>query len=96
MRTVHDLDPSLQTVIVHDPELGWSVEVNATVNLHCIFGEEHAIPIHALLRVGHHTDRILLDRFEWAIRGRRDAVLQLTTLIIDDEIQAHFIDPCLG
>lgn len=95
MRQVHDLDPSLQTVIGND-ETGWWVEVTATVNLRCVFGEEHSIDIHALRQVGRHTDDMLLDCFEWAIRGRKQSILQLTMTIIDDEIQERFVDPCLA
>jgi hypothetical protein len=95
MRQVHELDPSLTTVIGND-DTGWWVEVTATVNLRCVFGEEHSIDIHAFRQVGRHTDDLVLTAFEWAIRGQKQAILQLTMTIIDDEIQESFVDPCLA
>lgn len=94
-RQVLDLDPSLQAVITTDDDDAWSVQVTATVNLRCVFGEEHTIDIITNRHIGHHTDELLLTAFEWAIRGRRDSILRLTMAIIDDEIDQHFIDPCL-
>lgn len=94
MYQVHELDPSLLTVIGND-DTGWWVKVQATVNLRCVFGEEHQIKIDAYRQIGHHTDAMILDAFEWAIRGRRQHILQLTMMLVDDEIQENFVDPCL-
>lgn len=95
MRVEHQLDPSLRCLIEYSEATGWRVLVMATVQWHCIFGKDHPVPLTIERRIDtFSTDRVLFGAFDRAIGNEPGAILQLTQILIDDQLEGYS-DPCL-
>lgn len=80
---------------IRDVDTRWFAVVQADVHIVCGNKVRHDLHIAIERAVGSREEEPMLTAFEWAIRGNEDAAAKVARLVIDEEIDATFLDPCI-
>lgn len=88
------LHEKLTITIEWDDELGWLATVQSEGVYRCGNGLEHPYNLLAHRRFTWLDDPTWLDTFEWAIRGKRSALIRIASALIDHQLE-HTDDPCV-
>lgn len=75
----------------------WIAEIMAIVPCRCMNDIEHAVDVNSVRTIDHHfawVDTAMLNAYEGALRGNVDAARRLFLLLLQDEVQAAWFDPC--